>query len=112
MGGLSWNDGKPNGWVNVNEEEVATAIKRAAGARVNHIDNADVYGNGRAERMRARVLHRPGLKSEQFVIATKVGHFRWTAEHAYDPMHIRHQCEQSFRHSPNAQLGKRRIVCA
>lgn len=97
MGGLNWVDGKVNGWANVDENEITAAIKRAVDAGVNHFDNADVYGNGRAERMLARVLKRLGLKSEEYIIATKVGHFPGTAEHAYDPMHIRHQCEQSLK---------------
>jgi aryl-alcohol dehydrogenase-like predicted oxidoreductase len=97
MGGLNWVNGTPNGWANVNEDEVAAAIKRAVDAGVNHFDNADVYGNGRAERMLARVLRRLGLKSTDFIIATKVGHFPGTAEHAFDPLHIRHQCEQSLQ---------------
>ncbi len=97
MGGLNWVDGQANGWANVNEDEITAAVKRAVDAGVNHFDNADVYGNGRAERMLARVLKKLGLKSEQFIIATKVGHFRGTAEHAYDPLHLRHQCEQSLQ---------------
>jgi len=97
MGGLNWVEGRPNGWANVDEDEIVAAVKRAVDAGVNHFDNADVYGNGRAERMLARTLKKLGLKSEDFVIATKVGHFRGTAEHAYDPLHLRHQCEQSLK---------------
>lgn len=97
MGGLNWVDGRPNGWANVDEDQVTAAIKRAVDAGVNHFDNADVYGNGRAELMLARILSKLGLKSTDFVIATKIGHFRGTAEHAYEPLHIRHQCEQSLR---------------
>ncbi len=97
MGGLNWVNGTPNGWANVNEDEITAAIKRAVEGGVNHFDNADVYGNGKAERMLRRVLARLGLKSTDFVIATKVGHFPGTAEHAYDPLHIRHQCEQSLK---------------
>jgi len=96
MGGLNWVNGVPNGWADVNEDEVAAGIKAGIDAGVNHFDNADVYGNGRAERMLARVLDRLGVKSTDFVIATKVGHFPGTAEHAYEPAHIRHQCEQSL----------------
>ena len=96
MGGLNWVDGRPNGWANVDEEEVCAAIKRAVDAGVNHFDNADVYGNGRAERMLARCLKKLGLKSENFIIATKIGHFPGTAAQAYEPAHIRHQCEQSL----------------
>lgn len=96
MGGLNWVDGRPNGWANVDEDEIAAGIKVALDAGVNHFDNADVYGNGRAERMLARVLKRLGVKSTDLVIATKVGHFPGTAAHAYEPAHIRHQCEQSL----------------
>jgi aryl-alcohol dehydrogenase-like predicted oxidoreductase len=96
MGGLNWVNGSANGWANVNEDEITAAIKKAIDAGVNHFDNADVYGNGRAERMLARVFEKLGVKSEDFIIATKIGHFPGTAEHAYEPAHIRHQCEQSL----------------
>jgi aryl-alcohol dehydrogenase-like predicted oxidoreductase len=96
MGGLNWVDGTPNGWANVNEDEITAAIKLGIDKGVNHFDNADVYGNGRAERMLARVLDKLGLKSTKFIIATKIGHFPGTAENAYEPAHIRHQCEQSL----------------
>jgi aryl-alcohol dehydrogenase-like predicted oxidoreductase len=97
MGGLNWINGQANGWAQVNEDEITAAIKRAVEAGVNHFDNADAYGNGKAELMLARVLKRLGLKSTDFVIATKMGHFAGTAAHAYEPLHIRHQCEQSLQ---------------
>lgn len=96
MGGLNWVNGNPNGWANVDEDEVTAGIKAAIDAGVNHFDNADVYGNGRAEQMLARVFDRLGVKSTDYVIATKIGHFPGTAAHAYEPAHIRHQCEQSL----------------
>ena len=96
MGGLNWVNGTPNGWANVDEEEVTAGIKAGLDAGVNHFDNADVYGNGKAERMLARVLEKLGVKSTDVIIATKIGHFPGTAEHAYTPAHIRHQCEQSL----------------
>jgi aryl-alcohol dehydrogenase-like predicted oxidoreductase len=93
MGGLNWVDGVPNGWADVDENEVREAIYYALDHGVNHFDNADVYGNGRAERMLARIL---GPWNKDVIIATKVGWFKGTAEHAYEPQHIRHQCEQSL----------------
>jgi len=93
MGGLNWVDGTPNGWANVDEKEVAEAINYAIDNGVNHFDNADVYGNGRAERMLARIL---GNRTNKFIIATKVGWFPGTAANAFEPEHIRHQCEQSL----------------
>jgi aryl-alcohol dehydrogenase-like predicted oxidoreductase len=94
LGGLNWVNGSPNGWANVDEDEAIKAIHYAMDQGVNHFDNADVYGNGRAERMLAKAL---GSKSTEVVVATKVGHFPGTAEHAYDALHVRHQCEQSLR---------------
>jgi len=96
MGGLNWVDGQPNGWANVDEGEVTVAINYAIDHGVNHFDNADVYGNGRAERMLARAFKQIGVPSTDYVIATKLGHHRGTSEHAFLPAHIRHQCEQSL----------------
>lgn len=96
MGGPNWVKGTPIGWGDVNEEEIVAAVEVGLDAGVNHFDNADVYGNGRAERMLGRALKRLGVKSDTLVVATKVGHFAGTAEHAYEPLHIRHQCEQSL----------------
>ncbi|MBN2570837.1 MAG: aldo/keto reductase [Ignavibacteriales bacterium] len=94
MGGRNWSNGVSNGWADVDENEVATAINYALEKGVNHFDNADVYGNGKAERMLARILSN---RTKDVIIATKVGWFQGTAEHAYDPIHIRHQCEQSLK---------------
>lgn len=99
LGGPNWSTttGQPIGWAEVNEEEVLAAIKLGLDAGVNHWDNADIYGNGRAERLLASCLDKLGVKRDGLVIATKVGHFRGTAPHAYEPRHIRNQCEQSLR---------------
>ena len=96
LGGPSWAHGKPSGWAKVDEAEVTQAVKLALDAGVNHFDNADIYGNGEAERRLGRVLRRLGVSSERLVIASKVGHFPGTAAHAYEPFHIRRQCEQSL----------------
>lgn len=93
MGGLNWVSGMPNGWADVDEKEISEAINYAIDNGVNHFDNADVYGNGRAERMLARIL---GERTNNFIIATKIGWFPGTAAHAFEPRHIRHQCEQSL----------------
>ncbi|MEI8339906.1 MAG: aldo/keto reductase [Verrucomicrobiota bacterium] len=96
MGGLNWVNGQPNGWAEVKEDDIVAAIRTGIDAGVNHFDNADVYGNGRAERMLARAFKRLGIDSTKFIFATKTGHFPGTAAHAYEAAHIRHQCEQSL----------------
>ncbi|XVJ60409.1 MAG: aldo/keto reductase [Tepidisphaera sp.] len=99
MGGPNWSsaNGQPIGWADVKEDEVLAGIKAGLDAGVNHWDNADVYGNGKAERLLGSCLKKLGVKPGSQVIATKVGHFRGTAPHAYEPRHIRNQCEQSLR---------------
>ena len=99
MGGPNWStsNGQPIGWADVNEDEVLAGIKVGLDAGVNHWDNADVYGNGKAERLLAKCLKKLGVKPGSQVIATKVGRFAGTAPHAFEPRQIRNQCEQSLR---------------
>lgn len=93
MGGLNWSNGASNGWANVDEVEISQAINYGIEKGVTHFDNADNYGEGRAERMLARIL---GKRTNNFIISSKVGWSPGTANHAYEPAHIRHQCEQSL----------------
>jgi aryl-alcohol dehydrogenase-like predicted oxidoreductase len=93
LGGLNWVNGVPNGWADVDEKEAIEAVNFAIEKGVNHFDNADVYGNGKAERLLAKAL---GANNKKVIIASKVGWFPGTAENAYEPQHIRHQCEQSL----------------
>lgn len=110
MGGPNWSPatGQPIGWADVNDDEVVEGVKVGLDAGVNHWDNADIYGNGRAERTLAACFRKLGLNRGQVrdtqVVATKVGHFKGTAPHAFDPRHIRNQCEQSLKN-----LGTDRI---
>ena len=99
MGGPNYSvdNGAPIGWADVDEHDILQGIKAGLDAGVNHFDNADIYGNGRAERMLCDVFHNLGVSATDVVIASKVGHMKGTAAHAYEPHHIRHQCEQSLR---------------
>jgi myo-inositol catabolism protein IolS len=93
IGGPAFEAGRPAGWAPVDEQEAIAAVRFSLEQGVTHFDNADVYGHGHAERLLAQAL---GEKNESVVIASKVGHFRGTARHAYEPLHIRRQCEQSL----------------
>jgi len=97
MGGLNYHQGKSVGWADVDEEDILNAVKFAIDRGVNHFDNADVYGNGRAELMLARVLKKIGIRSNEMIIASKMGHDAGEYAHAYEPSHIRSRCEQSLR---------------
>jgi len=59
------------GWGPVDDDESMRALHAAADAGVTLFDTADVYGDGRSERLIARLLReRPG---ERLVVATKMG---------------------------------------
>ena len=57
-------------WGNVNEKDSLTALHKALDSGVNFIDTADVYGDGRSERLIAKLRSE---RKEEFYIATKAG---------------------------------------
>jgi aryl-alcohol dehydrogenase-like predicted oxidoreductase len=57
-------------WGQVNEEEAVAALHQAIDSGVNFLDTADVYGDGRSERLIARVRK---SRSEPVYVATKAG---------------------------------------
>jgi aryl-alcohol dehydrogenase-like predicted oxidoreductase len=57
-------------WGQTNDDESMAALHRALDLGVNFFDTADVYGDGRSERLLARLR---AERSEPFYIATKAG---------------------------------------
>ena len=58
-------------WGTVGEEEGYAALNRAVDLGVNFLDTADVYGDGRSERLIGRLLNdRP---NDEILVATKAG---------------------------------------
>ncbi len=58
-------------WGETDDEESMAALHKAIDMGVNFIDTADVYGDGRSERLVARLRReRPG---EEIIVATKAG---------------------------------------
>lgn len=95
IGGPDHNLGMPMGWSTGADEARCLAGLETAwqhGARL--YDTADVYGHGRSERLLGRlVAHVP---RREIVLASKVGYFAGTAEHGFEPRHLRRQLEQSL----------------
>ena len=58
-------------WGAVDDEESMRALHAAIDAGVDFIDTADVYGDGRSERLVARLLRERA--GEHIVVATKAG---------------------------------------
>lgn len=57
-------------WGSVSDEDAIAALNAAIDAGVTLIDTADVYGDGRSERLVAQVRK---SRSEQIIVATKAG---------------------------------------
>ena len=57
-------------WGNVNDEDSMKALNKALDLGVNFFDTADVYGDGRSERLLAKLKEG---RSEKFYVATKAG---------------------------------------
>ncbi|GLX06634.1 aldo/keto reductase [Microbispora sp. NBRC 16548] len=95
IGGPGENLGLPMGWSTGSDEAVAVAGLEAAwqaGARL--FDTADVYGLGRSERLLGHLVAR--VPRKDIVLVSKVGYFAGTAEHGFEPRHMRRQLEQTL----------------
>ena len=57
-------------WGHVPDADALAALHKAIDAGVNFIDTADVYGNGRSERLIARLRKE---RKEEIIVATKAG---------------------------------------
>ena len=57
-------------WGNVEDTESLAALHRAVDLGVNFFDTADVYGDGRSERLLAQLKRE---RKEEIIIATKAG---------------------------------------
>src|SRR5690242_971351 len=57
-------------WGHVSENDAIAALRAAVDCGVNFIDTADVYGDGRSERLIARLKKE---RKEQIIVATKAG---------------------------------------
>ena len=69
-------------WGQVSDEDSMAALHQAIDSGVNFIDTADVYGNGRSERLIAKLKKDRGQNAE-IIVATKAGRrlpgSRWRA---------------------------------
>jgi myo-inositol catabolism protein IolS len=95
VGGPNWEKGTTSsGWSPIDPHEVSDAINYAVEHGVTHFDNADCYGDGRAELLLAKSI---STKSKDLTISSKVGWIQSRGNHPYHPSNIRFQCEQSLK---------------
>ncbi|HEX5070595.1 MAG TPA: aldo/keto reductase [Vicinamibacterales bacterium] len=97
-------------WGRVDDEESMGALHAALDAGVNVIDTADVYGDGRSERLIARLRReRPG---DPFLVATKAGR-RLPAQTAdgYTRAHLTQWVNDSLRNLETDRLDLLQLHC-
>jgi aryl-alcohol dehydrogenase-like predicted oxidoreductase len=96
-------------WGHVSDEDALAALNQAIDSGVNFIDSADVYGNGRSERLVAQLRkHRP----EEIIVATKAGRRlpRQTVE-GYSQQNLTGWVEDSLRNLEVDALDLLQLHC-
>ena len=80
-------------WGSVGEDEALATLHAAADAGVTFFDTADVYGDGRSERLVGRLLRE--RESEPITVATKMGRRLDQTVANYSPEHFREWNDRS-----------------
>lgn len=96
-------------WGKVDDEESMGALHRALDLGVNFFDTADVYGDGRSERLLARLRSE---RSEPFYVATKAG--RRLSPHVaagYDKANLTRFVERSLSNLRTDSLDLLQLHC-
>ena len=85
-----WREGKSH-WTPQRAEKVWSM---ALASGINFFDTADVYGNGRSEKIIGSLWN--DVPRNEIFLATKVGWDMGSYEHYYHPTHMRKQMEKSL----------------
>ena len=96
-------------WGPVDDKESLAALHKAVDLGVNFIDTADVYGNGRSEKLVGKLLRE---RSETIYVATKAG--RKLSPHVaekYTPLALRKFVEQSLKNLRVEALDLLQLHC-
>ena len=96
-------------WGDVSEENALAALNKAIDSGVNFIDTADVYGDGRSERLIARLRK---SRKEEIVVATKSGRRlpRQTVE-GYSRQNLTAWVEDSLRNLSTEAVDLLQLHC-
>ncbi|GAA3508790.1 aldo/keto reductase [Actinomadura keratinilytica] len=89
IGGPATNLGLPMGWSTADDAASMRGLETAYSLGANLFDTADVYGHGHSERLLGRLV--ATVPRDSIVLSSKVGYYRGTAAHAYQPAHMRRQ---------------------
>ena len=96
-------------WGHVSDEEAMGALHKAVDCGVNFIDTADVYGDGRSERLVARLKKE---RKEEIIVATKAGRRlpRQTVE-GYSKQNLAQWIDDSLRNLSTEAIDLLQLHC-
>lgn len=94
-GGGNFSDGKPVGWANQSDVDSRNALIQAWRSGINHWDTADVYGDGRSEKIIGNVWD--VVPRGDIFLATKVGWDKGGYDKYYHPKLIEQHLESSLK---------------
>ena len=93
-GGANKVGATPIGWEGQKENDSTNALKHCYKSGINHWDTADVYGDGRSEKIIGSLWG--VIPRSKIFLATKVGWAMGDYGHYYHPVHMRKQMEKSL----------------
>ena len=93
-GGANKQGETPVGWEGQKDADSINALLRCHEIGINHWDTADVYGNGRSEKLIGSLWGQ--VPRTDIFLATKVGWDIGEYGHFYHPVHMRKQMDQSL----------------
>jgi aryl-alcohol dehydrogenase-like predicted oxidoreductase len=98
----TWGHGGPNksgeisvGWAGHDDGEASRALVEAWRRGITHWDSADVYGNGRSEKLIGALWDE--VPRREIFLATKVGWDKGEFAHYYHPRQMRKKLDESLR---------------
>jgi aryl-alcohol dehydrogenase-like predicted oxidoreductase len=93
-GGGNISGGRSVGWADQSDSNSRAALIQAWKSGINHWDTADVYGNGRSEKIIGEMWGT--VPREEIFLATKVGWDKGGHDHYYNENMIREHVERSL----------------
>lgn len=93
-GGQNKNGSVPVGWGGQTGKDSRAALLKAFESEINHWDTADVYGDGRSEKIIGSMWG--SIPREDIFLATKVGWDKGPHEYWYHPDHMRKNMHRSL----------------
>ena len=94
-GGANKQGKIPVGWDGQDDKDSINALKHCYNVGINHWDTADVYGDGRSEKVIGALWG--SIPRSQVFLATKVGWDKGESSHWYEPKHMINNLERSLK---------------